>query len=230
MATKFYEVLGVTPGASTEEIKAAFKAKAKQSHPDMVGGDADLFRLHAYAHEVLTDTEQRALYDRTGEIQDERIGEERKQALGIVENLLSQTFNQIRPDGIVYDDVVAKLALACDEVIAQIEGVIGNMRAEIAKLTRFAERFTAAGETNVIAGMVKFRAEQVERAIPKAEKDMALHRLAAEILREHSFAVDAQPTSNGLFIGLQQQREADWGQAQGRAQNDLYQQQPSPPL
>ena len=34
-----YEVLGISPGAAKEEIKKAYRKKAKQYHPDLHPGD-----------------------------------------------------------------------------------------------------------------------------------------------------------------------------------------------
>ncbi len=65
-----YEVLGVPKTASAAEIKAAFRKQAKQCHPDTHPGDAKKaakFREISTAHEVLSDKEKRAQYDR-GEI------------------------------------------------------------------------------------------------------------------------------------------------------------------
>lgn len=53
------ELLGVPENASIEQIKAAYKARAKLTHPD-TGGDADLFGLVQRAYEVLMQTKKTA--------------------------------------------------------------------------------------------------------------------------------------------------------------------------
>ena len=45
-------VLGITPGASRNEITRAFRAKAKLAHPDVAGSDDAFIALHQ-AYEVL---------------------------------------------------------------------------------------------------------------------------------------------------------------------------------
>jgi len=65
----YYEVLGVSREAENAEIKKAFKKLARQYHPDCNQGDKEAeerFKEVAEAHEVLTDPEKRALYDRFG--------------------------------------------------------------------------------------------------------------------------------------------------------------------
>jgi molecular chaperone DnaJ len=71
MATKrdFYETLGVTKGASQEEIKKAYRKVAMQFHPDRNPGDKsaeEKFKEAAEAYEVLNDADKKAQYDRFG--------------------------------------------------------------------------------------------------------------------------------------------------------------------
>lgn len=70
MATKrdYYEVLGVRRDASPEEIKKAFRRLARQYHPDVnKEPDAEAkFKEINEAHEVLSDGQKRAMYDRFG--------------------------------------------------------------------------------------------------------------------------------------------------------------------
>ena len=64
----YYEVLGVSKGASADEIKAAFRKLARQYHPD-VNKDADAeekFKEINEAYGVLSDADKRARYDRFG--------------------------------------------------------------------------------------------------------------------------------------------------------------------
>lgn len=61
----FYAVLGVPPTATSEEIGLAFRALAKQSHPDRVGSavDSESFTSITAAYDVLRDDRLRAGYD-----------------------------------------------------------------------------------------------------------------------------------------------------------------------
>lgn len=67
MSKDFYDILGVSRDASTEEIKKAFRRLARDSHPDANPDDPTAearFREIAEAYEVLSDPERRHRYDR----------------------------------------------------------------------------------------------------------------------------------------------------------------------
>jgi len=65
MARDYYEVLGVSKGASEAEIKKAYRKKAHQLHPDK-GGDKAKFQEINEAYQVLGDKNKRSQYDQFG--------------------------------------------------------------------------------------------------------------------------------------------------------------------
>lgn len=65
----YYEILGVSKGATDEEIKKAYRKLAKQYHPDMNPDDKaseSRFKEVNEAYEMLSDKEKRAKYDQFG--------------------------------------------------------------------------------------------------------------------------------------------------------------------
>ncbi len=65
----YYEILGVGKDATKDELKRAFRQKARQYHPDVnkAPDAAEKFKEIGKAYETLSDDNKRQIYDRYGE-------------------------------------------------------------------------------------------------------------------------------------------------------------------
>ena len=65
----YYAVLGLSKGASSDEVKKAFKKKAMKYHPDRTGNDKTAekkFKEVKEAYDVLSDPQKKSMYDQYG--------------------------------------------------------------------------------------------------------------------------------------------------------------------
>lgn len=67
MASNYYDILGISKGATDDEIKKAYRKLAHKYHPDKSGGDEAKFKEINQAYQVLSDKSKRQQYDQFGQ-------------------------------------------------------------------------------------------------------------------------------------------------------------------
>jgi len=115
MSDTLYDILGVSPDASQEEIKKAYRKRAKEAHPD-AGGDEQEFILVEEAYRILGDKNARLRYDSTGDKGSEESGKERIRnfAVSLLANVVHQQSEQMR----IQDPLVAMKRVLKSEFIS----------------------------------------------------------------------------------------------------------------
>lgn len=111
MAKDPYETLGVARDASAEQIKSAFRKLAKKHHPDLNPGSTAAearFKAASAAHELLSDPERRAKFDR-GEIDAEGQPTERAFYRQYAEGDQGHAFRQAAGGDEAYADIFADM-------------------------------------------------------------------------------------------------------------------------
>jgi len=185
-----YEVLGIAPDASLDQIRAAYRVKVKTVHPD-IGGSNESFTEVTTAYEILTDEVRRRRYDDTGRIdnQDKAIASGAKQ---VVESLINQVIDQ---DEVRSVDVIAAL---CRDIATRVglkNGVIETLERRRLSYADLKGRFRAKdqGET-FLDDLMHKKIEALGEAI-EAEK-LALAQLVAalSLLQGYEFMWDGRAT------------------------------------
>lgn len=71
MAKDYYQILGLSKGATEADIKKAFRELAHKYHPDKEGGDEAKFKEINEAYQVLGDAKKKTQYDQFGQTFDQ---------------------------------------------------------------------------------------------------------------------------------------------------------------
>lgn len=184
---ELYTTLGVAPTASAADIKAAYRKKASEAHPDREGGSTEAMKAINEAWAVLGDPERRAKYDATG---DTREGPKKTTMEERGESALTEVFAELLvSDG----DIVEK-------VRKLFETGIANARTEhitLGQLERKLEKrrglvISVKGE-NIFAILLDGKIAEVQRKRENLLDQIAEGEAALTLLKDYRFT--GEPTS-----------------------------------
>lgn len=175
MTSDPYEVLGVTPDASQDEIRAAYKKLAQQLHPDKhpddVAGATKKFQELDEAYTILADAQKRARYDDLGDTEETKANELRLHAIQL---LTESALELIDKPG----DHHAALRIMCEETIKNRAAAIQDALREIGKRKKFSKRWkNKLGGRNIFANALR-------RETLKLHEDIETSKASIEIAEE----------------------------------------------
>lgn len=222
-----FEILELLPGASMEEIKAAYHRLAKQWHPDRFSGEEkaaaeDRFRMLSESFNALKDPDKRKAYeDQFGRQKEASPALEAKRA-PIPERTAEDWFNDAK-DSYAQGDLERALgliqyAIRLDATIAAfhvfmadvIEKTTGNRRAMIRSL-EIAIRLEPKNVEAHIRLAELFRAEGMQA---RGDRLLAAARLIApnhKFFRAEARAAAAEAKASAAAGGLKDRLQALWG-------------------
>lgn len=191
-----YEILDLDRTATPDEIKSAYRRKSKVLHPNAAGdASKDAFLELKAAYDVLRSPSRRQHYDETGETQNEKAQNDHKFALDLIRTMMDTAIGQVLSfeGDHIYNNPIEVMTSVIGENIRQLTAEIAKKRAEIARLVTFAKRFSATDGQPVLALMIEYRINNLDRSIENGETGIRHHRAALEILALQTFTPDQQP-------------------------------------
>lgn len=191
-----YSALGLTPDATHEQIRAAYKVLAQRLHPDKSGADEtalEQFQRVREAHEVLSDPERRKLYDETGETKrkPDVYAQAQQQIAQAFVGLAEQNDWAVLP----YADGVRK---ALSAHLEKLRGEAREAEAQIARFEAFVAPTTKGDDGNVFEGVIRQRIEGQQKRARALAAQIEQFEVAVEIMvaYEDQVAMQRQVQAN----------------------------------
>jgi curved DNA-binding protein CbpA len=187
-----YRLLGLKRGASKDEVRKAYRRKAKASHPD-TGGSAEAFSALTVAHEVLSDPARREKYDTTGEIEQKKPNNFDGSAVEVIAQKLGLLIHAEQEltgldigallEQSIRDDIARRQASMAEQARA-IERA-GKLRARVKRKTD--------GADNMLARVLEWHERASKDHIKKNEEAVSSLERALEMLDGYLFVDDRPP-------------------------------------
>lgn len=191
-----YDKLGVSPAASKEQIKKAYRKKAKKLHPDQ-GGSPDDFTAVNRAYMVLINDESRKKYDATGDETLKSADNERSRIMQVIAGTLEQVIAMLesqRKEPSEHDLVLEMRGKITNELVKR-EQHIQACHVLISKTEKLIGKFTVKKGNNFIEQMLMSKIDNIELNIETSKMEIEPLQAALDMLKEVKFAMDIRKTS-----------------------------------
>lgn len=216
-----YEILGVSEDATEEEIKKAYKNKAKKCHPDIAKDDGEAFKELQEAYDLLSDPNARAHYDQFGMNPN---SDESKRMVAIM-NSLCKIFDEIScsltSDELERFDLIGIMKDSVNHKIADLEDLIDATKKgkkKFEKLKQVIEaRLKRKKETsgpNFFLETLKKRIAEEGHKIEQQETTLDIAKGMYDTLSEYEFEFDPEDKSGLAAAALTSNRQGLGGGTQ----------------
>lgn len=191
-----YEILGVPRDATPEDIKKAHRAKAKATHPDAGGqeADAEKFAMVSRAWLVLQDPERRAEYDRTGRFEQTHIDPTRAMAMDMLGSMVMHAISMI---DVQFDNLVDQITDLLTARRQEVLRVIQENERHIKKFSDARDRTSAKGPETAVIDLLKGQIRQMQQANSQNSVQIAAIDLAVTLAADFVYRQDERPKNDG---------------------------------
>lgn len=189
-----YKILGVKRKATTEQIRAAYIARAKVLHPDAGGGE-DQFKELQQAYDVLSNPDARKNYDQTGFYEGDPKAKIREAAHRNICDLFSHLIDQIPENQLTQVNIVQIMRDHTTNALREQQSILNQINSKHNKLKRKLDivrkrlRRKKRGDNIFVFAMEK-NIEAIEAQKFPAEQMVETIENALELLNGYDYEFD----------------------------------------
>lgn len=197
-----YEELGVSKGASQNDIKRAYRKRSQECHPDH-GGNPEEFKALARAYKVLSDDDRRERYDR-GEDPDDITSSprtEEQQAQEIIAEMLAEMV--AKDVDMRHRDLVDLMRKNLGKGISTFTKQAKAHREKSSRCREAIQRLSGGQEESCpIRGSLNAQVSGLDHAATQAEEQVRIGQHALQLLAAYSYRFEAKavPTMSGIVF------------------------------
>jgi len=197
MTKNLYDILGVDKKASQEEIKQAYKKKAKEHHEDK-GGDKETMAEINRAAMVLRDPERRERYDTTGKEDKDNFDQE---FMGYVNNLFLKI---VQENDVDTKDLIGVFRDYTNNLIDGGHHTIKETKKQIKKLEKVLKRL--GDNPGVFGRVITINMDNLKKSVHNDTEQIKFFERCLEMIKDVKYMYDegAEPQWFYTFNNLQQ--------------------------
>lgn len=186
-----YDMLGVSKGASADEIKRAYRSKAKSLHPDRNDGDDTAFKELKAAYDVLKDDEKRAYYDEHGEAPED--DDSSDPVFAILVEMFDNILQRDVPLHVNYLDLMRD---TLKSALVEVSAAKSEASKELKQLDKLSKKFKRVkGDTanNFFLSMIETKRSHAKRRLDRVDAGRVHITNALKLLSDFEFTPDDRP-------------------------------------
>jgi len=181
---RLYNVLDIEETASKEEIKKAYRKRARETHPDTNKGKEEEFIDVNKAYLVLADDLKRSKYDQTG--QEDFRDNISERAMGLLSQLFTDTIAQCNEE-LFYIDIMKVIK---DTIVAMEQNqkkIKEEGQKRISFLEKLLPKIKNKGDKPVFESVIQKLIQGTKMKIAQIEDEEKVGELALLLLQNYSF-------------------------------------------
>ena len=203
-----FETLGLKKDATPEEIKKAYRKLSKKHHPDTNKGSKESHNVFvdiSIAFKLLTDPDERKMYDERGYTSD--LSENELKAQEGIFSMFSQYVDQQTNSmgfGGMMDDPRKMIENKLRENLHHFEHLISEFEKQIVILEKFKLKIqkgtTKAPKTNLLEKAIEAKIRATDEQILPNQRNKIIAEIAIEYIQDYEFSFeDRQEAKNNII-------------------------------